>query len=211
MQSYKNLIEGYLEFKKDSALKKEFYAHLHLGQNAEVLIISCCVSRVVPNIIMKAEPGEIFITRNIAALVPPYDESHTSYHATSAAIEYAVKGLKVKHIIIMGHTKCGGIESLVKNAGRAETKTDFIGKWMKIARPALEHTLKHCGEHSFEDKCTHCEKEALKISLSNLMSFPFVKQAAEEGKLQTHAMLFDIKECALSEYNPASGEFEEIN
>ena len=166
---------------------------------------------MVPNIIMKAEPGEIFITRNIAALVPPYDKSHTSHHATSAAIEYAVKGLKVKHIIIMGHTKCGGIEALVKSGGADGVKTDFIGKWTDIARPALEHTLKHLARHSFEEQCTHCEKETLKISLANLMTFPFVSQAVREGRLQIHAMLFDIKQCALSEYSPASGEFEEIS
>ena len=208
--SYKKLIKGYLEFKQDAALKKDFYAHLHFGQKPEVFIISCCDSRVVPNIIMKAEPGEIFITRNIAALVPPYDVNHTSCHATSAAVEYAVKHLKVKHIVIMGHTKCGGIEALIKNGHITKHKTDFIDKWTDIAKPALEATLHNCASKDFEEKCTYCEKYSLKISLKNLLTFPFVKKAFDDGKLQLHAMLFDIKNCTLSEYNPSKNCFEEI-
>ena len=208
--SYKKLIKGYLEFKQNSALKKDFYAHLHLGQNPQVFIISCCDSSVVPNIIMKAEPGEIFITRNIAALVPPYDEKHTSCHATSAAVEYAVKHLKVKHIVIMGHTKCGGIEALVKSGHITEHKTDFIDKWTDIAKPALEATLHNCTDKNFEEKCTYCEKESLKTSLNNLFTFPFVKKAVDDGKLKLHAMLFDIKNCTLSEYNQNKNSFEEI-
>lgn len=208
--SYKKLIKGYLEFKQDSALKKDFYARLHLGQKPEIFIISCCDSRVVPNIIMKADPGEIFITRNIAALVPPYDYKHTSCHATSAAVEYAVKHLKVKHIVIMGHTKCGGIEALVKSGHITEHKTDFIDKWTDIAKPALEATLKNCTGKDFDEKCTYCEKESLKISLNNLLGFPFVRNAVDEGKLELHAMLFDIKNCILSEYNKNKDLFEEI-
>lgn len=207
---YIKLLKGYLEFKQDSALKKDFYARLHLGQNPQVFIISCCDSRVVPNIIMKADPGEIFITRNIAALVPPYEDKHTSCHATSAAIEYAVKHLKVKHIIIMGHTKCGGIEALVKSGHITQHKTDFIDKWTDIAKPALDNTLHNCAGADFEEKCTYCEKEALKTSLKNLLGFPFVKKAVDNGKLNLHAMLFDIKNCSLSEYKPDKNCFEEI-
>lgn len=208
--SYLKLIGGYKTFKKLAAEHKDFFDSLTFGQTADVFMISCCDARVMPSMILQSKPGEVFITRNIAGLVPPYDEHHTSYHATSAAIEYAVLNLKVKHIIILGHTKCGGIEALVQSAGTTGHGTDFIGKWMEIALPALKKMEWDCSSHDFAHKCAYCEMETLKISLANLKTFPIVQKALKDNTLNIHAMLFDIKNCTLSEYNLATDKFEEI-
>ncbi len=205
-ESYKKLITGYRKF-KESHLKGADSPALDIKQNPNALVISCCDSRVVPNFILGAAAGEIFSVRNIANLVPPYDERHSSYHGTSAALEYAVKFLKVENIIILGHTKCGGVEALVN--GGIKNGTDFVGKWMEIAKPALLEALKH-QNNDFAATCACCEKESLKVSLANLKTFPFIQQAVNDGRLQLHAMLFDISACVLSRYNEETALFEEI-
>lgn len=206
-ESYKKLIAGYKKF-KESSLQNTNSAALDIKQNPDALVISCCDSRVVPNFILGAAAGKIFSVRNIANLVPPYDERHSSYHGTSAALEYAVKFLKVENIIILGHTKCGGIEALVK--GGMNLETDFVGKWMEIAIPALQEALKNKGD-DFSAKCACCERESLKVSLKNLQTFPFIKQAVAAGTLRLHAMLFDISACVLERYNEDADTFEEVN
>ena len=208
--AFEKLLSGYRTFRENSSFRKEFFRDLHLGQNPQTLVISCCDSRVVPNIIMQAEPGEMFITRNIAGLVPPYDTSHTSYHATSAAIEYAVLHLKVKHIIIMGHKGCGGIAALTERQNKEHSHTDFIDKWMEIAKPALAAAESSCKNLTPEQKAELCEKEALKISIRNLLTFPCVAQAVSENAVKIHAMMFDIKEFSLSLYDPEKDSFELI-
>lgn len=206
-ESYKKLIAGYKKF-KESRLQGSNMPSLDTKQNPDALVISCCDSRVVPNFILGAGAGEIFSVRNIANLVPPYDERHSSYHGTSAAVEYAVKFLNVENIIILGHTKCGGIEALVN--GGIKNGTDFVGKWMEIAKPALQEALKG-KKADFADTCACCEKESLKVSLKNLKTFPFVQEAVAQGRLQLHAMLFDISACILKRYNEQTDIFEEIN
>ncbi len=204
-ESYKKLIAGYKKFKKSryglSAPTPD------AKQKPDALVISCCDSRVVPNFILGAAAGEIFSVRNIANLVPPYDQRRSSYHGTSSALEYAVKFLEVENIIILGHTKCGGIEALVK--GRINDETDFVGKWMEIAKPALLEAVKSQSE-DFAATCACCEKESLKVSLANLKTFPFIQEAVKNGRLQLHAMLFDISARVLKRYNESSGGFEEI-
>lgn len=204
---YKKLLQGYRSFREKYSKGEIEMPDLSLGQNPQVLVISCSDSRIVPNLILGAPAGDIFAVRNIANIVPPYDERHTSYHGTSAAIEYAVKSLKVKHIIILGHTNCGGIEALVKTG--AAVGTDFVGKWMEIVSPAL---TKVSADKTLTEKqrCCECEKESLKISLKNLNAFPFVRQAVKQNLLQTHAMIFDIKTFALSRYNGDKDLFEDI-
>ncbi len=206
-ESYDKLIAGYRKF-KEKHLQNLSDAAAEARQNPAALVISCCDSRVVPNFILGAGAGEIFSVRNIANLVPPYDERHSSYHGTSAALEYAVKFLKVENIIILGHTKCGGIEALVK--GGITQETDFVGKWMEIAVPALRQALKNENE-DFTATCACCEKESLKVSLKNLKTFPFITQAVACGALRLHAMLFDISAGILKRYNEENDTFEEVN
>jgi carbonic anhydrase len=126
-----------------------------------VMVIACCDSRVCPTLLMGLEPGEVFTMRNVANLIPPY-EREGRYHGTSAALEFAVTGLQVEHIIVLGHKNCGGIRALMT---RSDFSSDFIGSWMKIALPAKDHTLELLHNHPLEEQCSYCERVCFFFSL----------------------------------------------
>ena len=188
------LIKGFGSFRETYYNgKPEFYRSLvEKGQKPDVMVVACSDSRVSPSIIAQAEPGEIFIVRNVANLVPPY-EPDSSYHGTSAAIEYAVRVLGVGHIIILGHSHCGGVRSLCE--GEKESKgSEFIDEWMSIVSAAVNSQLNGAALHR------HVEKEAVKISLTNLLSFPWVQDRVDAGDLEIHGWLFDLEEGDLKAY-----------
>ena len=174
------------------------------GQHPQAMIISCCDSRVHATAIFGSETGEFFIHRNIANLVPPYNPIG-DHHGTSAAVEYAVTALKVPHIIVLGHSHCGGINACHKmcsgTAPELEEKSSFIGQWMDILRRGYDR-VQHI--ESPENQIAALEKEGIIISLENLMSFPFVKAAVEHGSLSLHGLWTDIGEGTLFVYNGAS-------
>ncbi|HRO15451.1 MAG TPA: carbonic anhydrase [Paracoccus sp. (in: a-proteobacteria)] len=161
------------------------------GQHPRAMVISCCDSRVHVTSIFGADTGEFFIHRNIANLVPPYAPDGEQ-HGTSAAIEYAVKTLKVAHVIVMGHSRCGGIEGCHAmcsgHAPELEEKTSFVGRWMDILRPGYER-IKDLPE---ADQIHALEREAVLISLENLMTFPFIAKEVEQGELTLHGLWHDI-------------------
>ena len=177
------------------------------GQRPRAMVISCCDSRVHVTSIFGADQGEFFIHRNIANLVPPY-EPDGNQHGTSAAVEYAVTALKVAHVIVLGHSQCGGVQGCFDMCeGRApalEDKTSFVGRWMDILRPGYE-TVKDSGNMP-----TALEKEAVVVSLRNLMTFPFVKESVDSGALTLHGLWTDIGEGGLECYDPKSGAFHPI-
>ncbi|KUF09478.1 carbonic anhydrase [Pseudoponticoccus marisrubri] len=177
------------------------------GQRPRAMVISCCDSRVHVTSIFGADQGEFFIHRNIANLVPPY-EPDGNQHGTSAAVEYAVTALKVAHLVVLGHSQCGGVQGCLDMCeGRApalEESSSFVGRWMDILRPGYE-AVKEA-----EDKPRALEKEAVKVSLNNLMTFPFVREAVEGGRLSLHGLWTDIGEGGLSCYDPASDGFVPI-
>ncbi|MDP2698970.1 carbonic anhydrase [Thalassospira sp.] len=167
------------------------------GQRPEVLLIACSDSRVDPAILMNAEPGEMFIVRNVANLVPPY-EPDDQYHGTSAAIEFAVRDLKVRDAVVLGHSSCGGISALVDSAeGGVVPDHDFIGPWMNIARCCLEHgpDIDKVSRHSVRN------------SLKNLLDFPFVRDAVDAGTLNVHGWWYGMKEGALWRYRADEDKF----
>ncbi len=174
------------------------------GQRPRAMVISCCDSRVHVTSIFGADQGEFFIHRNIANLVPPY-EPDGNQHGTSAAVEYAVTALKVAHVIVLGHSQCGGVQGCFDMCeGRApalEDKTSFVGRWMDILRPGYEAVK------DSPDMPTALEKEAVVVSLRNLMTFPFVKDAVEGGQLTLHGLWTDIGEGGLECFDPKSGKF----
>ncbi|WP_121631209.1 carbonic anhydrase [Tropicibacter alexandrii] len=174
------------------------------GQRPRAMVISCCDSRVHVTSIFGADQGEFFIHRNIANLVPPY-EPDGNQHGTSAAVEYAVTALKVAHVIVLGHSQCGGVQGCFDMCeGRApalEDKTSFVGRWMDILRPGYEAVK------DSPDMPTALEKEAVVVSLRNLMTFPFVKDAVEGGRLTLHGLWTDIGEGGLECFDPKSGNF----
>ncbi|WP_107498450.1 carbonic anhydrase [Thalassobius sp. I31.1] len=186
---------------------KAWYRRLADGQHPRAMVISCCDSRVHVTALFGAEQGEFFIHRNIANLVPPYapDGDH---HGTSAAIEYAVNALKVAHVIVMGHSSCGGVAGCdgmcSGTAPELEEKMSFVGRWMDILRPGYER-VKHIEDET--ERRTALEKEAVLVSLENLMGFPFVAEAVKSGDLSIHGLWNDIASGGLECFDPAQGSF----
>lgn len=177
------------------------------GQRPRSMIISCCDSRVHVTSIFGADSGEFFIHRNIANLVPPYNPDG-DYHGTSAAVEYAVTSLKVAHLIVLGHSQCGGVAGChamcTGHAPELEEKTSFVGAWLNLLRPGFEFVK----DLPAEDQVGALEKQAVLTSLENLMSFPFVKAAIEAGNLSLHGLWHDIGGGDLQQYNPTAKTFE---
>ena len=193
------LIEGFRSFRKIyyEDQPKFYRALVEKGQSPDIMVIACSDSRVKPSIIANAEPGELFVVRNVANLVPPYQPG-SHYHGTSAAIEFGVRDLAVKHIIVLGHSHCGGIKCLCE--GYANTNQhEFIEDWMQILAPALDESL------TGEDQLRRVERQAVNVSLSNLITFPWVKRRVEEGSLTLHGWLFDLEAGALLGYEADFG------
>ncbi|MEM6906847.1 MAG: carbonic anhydrase, partial [Pseudomonadota bacterium] len=173
---------------------KAWYGRLaDKGQNPRTMLISCCDSRLDTVAMFGAEPGDLFVVRNVANLVPPFHPSH-QHHGTSAAVEYAVNVLQVAHIVVIGHSDCGGVAACHKmvtgQAPELEEQTSFIGRWMDILRPGCEAVLAR-GLRGSELKSA-LEHEAVRTSLQNLMTFPFVEEAVTSGMLSLHGAWIDI-------------------
>ncbi len=198
MQEIKKLINGYQRFyKKYFQEQPEIYSSLfQQGQSPKFLVISCCDSRVHPAQVMDTVPGDIFVIRNVANLVP-VNEPDDKSHGTSAAMEFAVKHLKVKHIIIFGHSECGGIKSLMEGDHIGHDYA-FIDPWMEIAKSARDKIIQEHGDKDFSEQCALCEKASIEVSMKNLMTFPWIKERFDAGELFLHAWHFDIDSGSLS-------------
>jgi carbonic anhydrase len=180
------------------------------GQHPRAMVISCCDSRVHVTSIFGADQGEFFIHRNIANLVPPY-EPDGDHHGTSAAVEYAVTVLGVAHLIVLGHSQCGGIQGCIDmcqgNAPELEAKESFVGRWMDILRPKFAQVI---DIEDRDEQASQLEKHAVITSLDNLMTFPFVTAAVADGGLSLHGLWTDIGEGGLQCYDPASEKFLQV-
>ena len=201
------LKEGYERFRTGRlAEEKARYEILaREGQNPDVLVISCCDSRVTPAAIFDTGPGELFVIRNVANLVPPFSPNG-DYHGTSAAVEYAVLGLKVGHIVVMGHGRCGGIKAYLDGVTDMGNGTAFIGKWMSIVEPAAAGL----DDIPVEERGKVLERRAVVHSLENLRTFPMIREGEEAGSLMLHGAFFDVKSGVLEIYDRASKVFEPI-
>lgn len=171
------------------------------GQRPRAMIISCCDSRVHVTSIFGADSGEFFIHRNIANLVPTYAPDGQQ-HGTSAAVEYAVQSLRVAHLVVVGHTNCGGVAGCHAmcsgHAPELEEKTSFVGRWMDILRPGYERVK----ELPAEEQVSALEREAVRVSLENLMTFPFVADKVKAGDLSLHGLVHDIAQGQLIQLDP---------
>ena len=176
------------------------------GQRPRAMVISCCDSRVHVTSIFGADQGEFFIHRNVANLVPPYNPDG-EYHGTSATVEYAVCALKVAHLIVLGHSGCGGVEGCYNmcegKAPELEETSSFVGRWMDILRPGYDKLP--AGDDATRKRAL--EKGAVLVSLENLMTFPFIKEAVEEGRLSLHGLWNDIGDGGLEAYDPGTDTF----
>ncbi len=184
------------------------FDQLRRKQTPQVLVIGCRDSRVDPAIITDCRPGDLFVIRNVANLVPPY-EPDTHYHGVSSALEYAVRFLEVEHIIILGHSHCGGIDALMRSSEQTPIG-EFIDRWVDIARPAKNAVLKDLSKKTTELQCRACEQAAMLISLENLLTFPWITDRVEQGKLAIHGWYFDLEAGEMLSYNPEKGLFEKL-
>ena len=202
------LIQRYQGWKATTyAENRSWYRRLaDEGQRPRAMVISCCDSRVHVTSIFGADQGEFFIHRNVANLVPPY-EPDGDHHGTSAAVEYAVTALKVAHVIVLGHSSCGGVQGCHDMCSGAapelNEKTSFVGRWMDILRPGYERVAGLPGA----EQVAALEKQAVLVSLENLMTFPFVKAAVESEDLTLHGLWTDIGAGGLEFYDPEGGSF----
>jgi carbonic anhydrase len=180
------------------------------GQRPRAMVISCCDSRVHATAIFGAEQGEFFIHRNVANLVPAYLPDGEP-HGTSAAVEYAVTALHISHIIVLGHSNCGGVKGChdmcTGLAPELEKSSSFVGRWMDILCPGFER-VKHISDEA--ERVAQLEREAVIVSVENLMTFPFVKSAVEKNELTLHGLWTDIAEGTLEQFDSASKDFIRI-
>ena len=209
MPFFSRLIEGYRSFSETRLpLERDRYQKLaETGQQPEVMVICCCDSRVSPEVIFDAHPGELFVVRNIANLVPPYSPTGFT-HGVSAALEFAVQILKVKYIVVMGHSHCGGVRAFVEHRDRPDPG-DFIDNWMALIAPAA----KSLGDGSGLSKSEflgRLERASVVATLDNLKSFPWIKSRAEDRQLQLLGAYFDVANGALEIYDSAAGVFTPV-
>jgi carbonic anhydrase len=202
-----HLLNGYRNFMQGRyASESGRYVSLaREGQHPDTMIVACCDSRSAPETIFDSGPGELFVLRNVANLVPPY-EPDGEFHATSAALEFAVQSLKVKNIVVMGHGRCGGIKAALSNNAPL-SPGDFIGKWMSMIGPAAE-TVASSTLMTASERQTALERISIRYSLANLRSFPCVNILESKGRLTLYGAWFDISTGELWVMNKETGDFE---
>ena len=183
-----DLIEGYRRFRAETWARERdrFEALAERGQSPRALVVACADSRVDPQMIFSAAPGELFVVRNVANLVPPY-QPDAAYHGTSAALEFGVRVLAIRDLVVLGHGQCGGVRALLE--GAPAEAADFVVPWMRIARPARDRVLACEPAEARQEAGEH---EVVRLSLANLMTFPWVREAVEAGRLRLHGMHFAI-------------------
>lgn len=203
------LIDGYNAFAAGRLrIEQDRYRELAVsGQSPEVMVIGCCDSRCAPEAIFNARPGELFVVRNIGNIVPPYAPDAQA-HGVSAALEFGVMALKVKHIVVLGHAYCGGVQAFAQDAAPL-TPNDFIGKWMSLLAPAADKAGPR-GSASMDEYLRRLEKASVLNSLDNLMTFPRLAKLVEGGKVATHGAYFGVATGDLSVLDKASGKFVRV-
>ncbi len=202
-----SLLDGYRRFKanrhaREHALYRSLAEH---GQKPEVMMIACSDSRSAPETIFDAAPGGIFVVRNVANLVAPWDPDG-AYHGTSSALEYAVQSLQVRHIVVLGHGECGGIRAALQPSATPLSPDDFVGRWTSLLRPAVEEVASGKQLDDMERQ-TAVERAAVRHSVANLRTFPFIADLEDSRRLDLHGAWFDIAEGELWTLNEATGEF----
>lgn len=203
------LLAGFRRF-QDRYYKVEgtsFAKNFSTGQNPKTLMIACCDSRVDPALLTDASPGDLFVIRNVANLIPPYEEGN-GFHGVSAAIEFAVVNLKVSNIIVLGHRRCGGIHALI--TGNKNKEQGFVDKWMKIAEIAHQRILRRLPGADVDTLCRSCEMESIVVSLENLNTFPFVQDALAKSQIEIMGAYFDLESGQLLSYDEFSRQFTSV-
>ncbi len=213
MREVDELVTGYREFLSETWPRQAalYRALAKEGQSPRVMIIACCDSRADPAAIFNAKPGALFVVRNVANLVPPF-EPHGSFHGTSAALEFAVKGLNVEHIVVLGHARCGGIAAFLDERHTHSGDQVFIAPWLSILNSVRAEALQAAGDGSdAEGRQRALEHAGIRLSIKNLTSFSFIKERVANRTLTLHGAYFDIATGALLSAEPESGAFEPVS
>jgi carbonic anhydrase len=207
----KRLIDGHKAFLENRFAKEHgrYEALVEKGQHPEIMVVGCVDSRVSPEIIFDASPGELLVVRNVANIVPPYEQHGGTQHGTSAALEFGVQALRVKHIVVLGHAHCGGIRAFADEQ-EPLSPGDFIGRWMSQIAPAAE-SLGPREKHGHDEYLRQLEFASVELSLKNLMTFPCVRILVERGKLELHGAFFGVATGRLLVRDPSTGVFEPID
>lgn len=207
MSSPAQLIKGFSRFREKHFTKNDalFRELVEQGQTPKILVVACCDARVDPALVLDCAPGDLFVVRNVANLVPPA-ENQGHYHGTSAALEFGVRKLNVGHIIVLGHAHCGGIHALLE--GGVQKEDAFISEWMGIADAAREQVSREFADAGSGARHRACEQQAILVSLANLMTFSWIRERVEQGTLALHGWYFDIERGELLGYNAAARQFE---
>lgn len=202
-----SLLAGYRSFRerRHRSERARYRSLAEHGQAPEVMVIACCDSRAAPETIFDAAPGTMFVVRNVANLAPPC-EPEGGCPATSAAIEFAVQGLGVRHVVVLGHARCGGIGAVLQPAAAPRSPDDFVGEWMKRFGPPAGEAADG-GRRTEADRQTALERASIRRSIANLRSFPFVSTREDRGRLGLHGAWFDIAEGELWTMDPVTGDF----
>jgi carbonic anhydrase len=204
------LLDGFRVFKRHHYTHSPELIHRLTteGQSPKVAVVACCDSRVDPAIIMDTGPGDLFVIRNVANLVPPCESGGSGkYHGTSAALEFAVRGLEVSQIIVLGHFGCGGVRALVEGSPWVDHDAHFLAPWIAMASQARDRALAEVRDAGRDAQLRACEKRAVVASLDNLMTFPWIHRRVEAGKLALHGWYFDLEAVALMGYDRPSDSF----
>jgi carbonic anhydrase len=204
MQDIERFIRGFNRFQQDYLGDPARFDSLRNGQHPGALVIGCCDSRVDPALLTGCDPGDLFVVRNIANLVPPCAPDTSP--SVAAAIEFAVCGLEVARVIVLGHRHCGGIRALM-SPHRIAPETDFVSRWMRIAQPVRERVLQELPHKTEDQRNKACEMASIVQSLDNLVTYPWVKRRVAEGKLVLDGWYFDIDTGALLAYSAREQEF----
>lgn len=198
-KSFNKVIKGYQAFRKKYALDDQSVMQYlsRYGQNPEIMVVACCDSRVDPGLILQCDPGDLFVVRNVANIIPPY-EKDGAHHGTSAALEFGIRFLKVKHLILLGHSQCGGIQALLDTHS---TANDFISNWVSVIN------TKDCQSKNVDD----CAKFALQESYENCMNFPWIHSAVTQKTLLIHLWFFDIQKGQIFAYDVAEQTYKPLD
>jgi len=211
MRDIPELMNGYRRFLSTRYAQEAAVYHSLAkgGQAPRTMIIACCDSRVDPAAIFNAGPGELFIVRNVANLVPPF-EPQGDYHGTSAALEFAVTGLEVENIVVLGHARCGGVSAFLNNLNEPVTKPSFIDRWMSLLNAARIEAFRDATGKTDEELQKALEHASVRHSLDNLLTFPFIKERHTNGQLRLRGGYFDIADGTLHELDAAGTRFTPV-
>lgn len=219
-KSFKKILNGYELFRnKYASGDASILRYLsYFGQEPEVMVVACCDSRVDPALILQCEPGDLFVVRNVANIIPPY-EKDSGHHGTSAALEFGINFLKVKHLILFGHSQCGGIQALLTNKNNLNTEesgsqNDFIDNWVSIIKkyPRSKPTdPDQMNQKPSPQEIDQCAKLALNESYQNCLEFPWIKEKIKEGKLIIHRWFFEIETGQIFTYSDSQKSYEVLS